>query len=111
MRTRSKIAAVALVGAAGIATAGAAGAGSDDADGKVTGPAAEAAADAALAATDGGTVDAVERDDEANGAIWEVEVTKPDGAMVEVSLDADNRIVAIEQGDSEAEGGSKTDGD
>jgi len=38
---------------------------------------------AALAVTDGGTANAVERDGE-NGATWEVEVTKPDGDTVDV---------------------------
>ena len=52
----------------------------------------------------GGTANSVERDGE-NGATWEVEVTKPDGATVDVRLDEDYGLVVIEgdsdQGESE----------
>jgi anti-sigma factor RsiW len=82
-------------GAAGIANA----VGGDDGDASVTGPQAARAKQAALAVTGGGTANAVERDSE-NGATWEVEVTKPDGATVDVRLDAGYRLVVVE-GDSE----------
>ena len=62
---------------------------------------AERASEAALAATDGGTVNEVERDDE-DGATWEVEVTRPDGTTVDVRLDEDYAVVVIED-DSERE--------
>lgn len=54
---------------------------------------------AALEATGGGTANSVETDDE-NGATYEVEVTKPDGATVDVRLDEEFAVVVIE-GDSE----------
>lgn len=73
-------------------------AGGDD-EGTVTGAQAERAVKAALSATDGGTANSVERDDE-NGAVWEVEVTKPDGSTVDVRLDAAYHVVVIE-GDEE----------
>jgi hypothetical protein len=74
-------------------------AGSGD-DSSVSGPNADKAKAAALAHLGGGTANAVERDDE-NGATWEVEVTKPDGATVDVRLDDAYQVVVIE-GDSEA---------
>ena len=74
-------------------------AGSNDSEGGVTGPQAERAVRAALAATGGGTATAVERDDEA-GATWEVEVARPDGGVVDVRLDAGYRLIVID-GDRE----------
>jgi uncharacterized membrane protein YkoI len=65
----------------------------------VTGPQADEATSAALAAMHGGTANSVERDSE-NGATWEVEVTK-DGRTVDVRLDEKYDVVVIE-GDSEA---------
>jgi Peptidase propeptide and YPEB domain len=65
------------------------------------------ASEAALEATDGGTVNEVELDDE-NGATWEVEVTKPDGTTVDVRLDESYVVVVIE-GDSEDEPGDTDD--
>ncbi len=63
---------------------------------------ADDASAAALEATDGGTVNAVERDSE-NGATWEVEVTKTDGTTVDVRLDESYAVVVIE-GDTEDAG-------
>jgi uncharacterized membrane protein YkoI len=60
---------------------------------------ADAATRAALEATGGGTANSVETDSE-NGATYEVEVTKPDGATVDVRLDDKYSVVVIE-GDSE----------
>ena len=54
---------------------------------------------AALDATAGGEANSVERDTE-NGATWEVDVTRPDGATVDVRLDEQYDVVVIE-GDSE----------
>lgn len=102
-RTRKIIVGAAALGAAlggaGIAGAMSGGGDDDDGDTTVTGPEADAATTAALEATGGGTANAVERDDEA-GAVWEVEVTKPDGTTVDVRLDADYAVVVIE-GDEE----------
>ena len=86
----------AVVGIGGAAYAVAA----DDDEASVTGPGAEAAIEAALAATNGGRANSVELDSE-DGATWEVEVTKPDGATVDVRLDEAYGVVVIE-GDSEA---------
>jgi catalase (peroxidase I) len=70
---------------------------------------ADQASAAALEATDGGTVNEVELDDE-NGATWEVEVTKPDGTTVDVRLDESYAVVVIE-GDSEEEPGDSDSDD
>ena len=60
---------------------------------------ADDATKAAIDATGGGTANSVERDTE-NGATWEVEVTQPDGATVDVRLDENYDVVVIE-GDAE----------
>jgi len=86
--------AVAAVSLAGGAVA-VAGGGSTDQEGSVTGAQADRAVAAALATTGGGTANAVERDSE-NGAVWEVEVTQPDGATVDVRLDGNLKVVVIE---------------
>jgi hypothetical protein len=86
--------AVLAVGGVAMATGG------EDGEGHVTGPEADAATSAALAATKGGTANAVERDSE-NGATWEVEVTRNDGKTVDVRLDENYALVVIE-GDSES---------
>ena len=105
MRKRVVIAAagtaVVLAGAAGgvaVATSG------DDgpASHQYTQKQADAATKAALEATGGGTANSVETDNE-NGATYEVEVTKPDGATVDVRLDENYQVVVIE-GDSEDSG-------
>lgn len=68
-------------------------------DESVSGPQANRAKEAALEATKGGEVNAVERDGE-NGATWEVEVTKTDGQTVDVRLDQAYQPIVVE-GDSE----------
>ena len=73
---------------------------SSDSEGGVTGRQADRAIQAALEATGGGTANAVERDPE-NGAYWEVEISTPDGRVVDVRLSRDYSVVVIE-GDSEA---------
>jgi uncharacterized membrane protein YkoI len=92
-----------ITGAAAIAVAaGAAGvavAGGDDGERQATGAGAEQAKAAALELVPGGHADAVERDGE-KGATWEIEVRRPDGATVDVRLDADLQKVAIDE-DSE----------
>ena len=94
-----------LAGAAAVVVAATAGgvavATDDDGDVHVTGPEADRATEAALEATDGGTANSVERDNE-NGATWEVEVTREDGTTVDVRLDEDYEVVVVE-GDSEDE--------
>ena len=97
------------VGAAVLAVAAGGGAyayagGSDD-EGNATGPAANKARAAALAHLGGGEVNAVERDNE-KGATWEVEVTRTDGSTVDVRLDADYGVIAVDRDheDSGADG-------
>jgi hypothetical protein len=96
--TIAAVAAVGVVLALGAAAWAVAGGGDDEGPG-ATGPAADRAKAAALAVTGGGTANEVERDSE-GGATWEVEVTKPNGATVEVLLDANYKLVSA-QGDSE----------
>lgn len=100
MRNRTALTAAGLAVAAAVAMGGAALASSDDGEAHVSGPQADRATAAALAATHGGTANSVERDSE-NGATWEVEVTRTDGDTVDVRLDQDYGVVVIE-GDSEA---------
>ncbi|MDQ3644375.1 MAG: PepSY domain-containing protein [Actinomycetota bacterium] len=64
-------------------------------DESVTGPGADEAKAAALKVTGGGTANSVERDGE-NGAVWEVEVTNPDGDTVDVRLDEGYDVVVVE---------------
>ena len=92
---------VLAVGAGGVAVA----TGGDDgpASHQYTQQQADAATKAALEATGGGTANSVETDSE-NGAMYEVEVTKPDGATVDVRLDENYDVVVIE-GDGEDSGG------
>ena len=97
---------VLAVGAGGVAVA----TGGDDgpASHQFTQQQADAATKAALEATGGGTANSVETDSE-NGATYEVEVTKPDGATVDVRLDENYDVVVIE-GDSEDSGGEHRQG-
>lgn len=105
MRKRVVVAAagagvVVAVAAGGIAVAS----GGDDgpASHQYTQKQGDAATRAALEATGGGKANSVETDNE-NGATYEVEVTKPDGATVDVRLDESYHVVVIE-GDSEDSG-------
>ena len=63
---------------------------------QVTGPDAEKAKSAALAAVGGRTVTEVERDDGNGPGIFEVEVESDDGSKVEVHLDRDLNVVVWE---------------
>jgi hypothetical protein len=86
------------VSAAAVVVAGGAAAfagGSDDDGPTPTGPQADRAIEAGLAATGGGHANSLERDGE-DGATWEVEITKPDGVTVDVRLDAQYTVVVIE---------------
>jgi hypothetical protein len=109
---RKKLAIGLAAGAVATALAGGtsvfAAAGTDDGDVTVTGPEADRAIAAALAATGGGRANAVERDSE-NGATWEVEVTKPDGTTVDVRLDNSLSVVVIEGDNDAAEGTHSVD--
>ena len=103
--SRKKLTAAAAGVAAALALCGASvvQAGGDDGEQPATGPQADKAKAAALKITNGGTVNAVERDGE-KGATWEVEITRPDGSTVDVRLGARYELVAVD-GDSEDEGG------
>jgi outer membrane lipoprotein SlyB len=74
---------------------------------QVTGPEAEKAKSAAIAAVGGGTVTEVERDDGNGTGAFEVEVTRDDGSQLEVHLDGDYNVVgqeADEDGPSDKDG-------
>jgi uncharacterized membrane protein YkoI len=81
---------VALLGA-GIAYAN-----GGDSEEQLTGPEAEKAKSAAIAAVGGGTVTEVERDDGNGTGAFEVEVTREDGSQLEVHLDGDYNVVGQE---------------
>jgi hypothetical protein len=94
---------IATVGVVATLAAGAVGAAaafggsdeSDDADARATGPAADRAAAVALARFPGDRVTAVERDSD-GAAAWEVEVTRSDGAHVDVGVDSGFRVVEVD---------------
>lgn len=98
-RTPLLVAAAPSAGLVAIGGAAAASSGANDEGPTVTGPSADQATAAALAATGRGTANSVERDDE-DGATWEVEVTRLDGQTVDVRLDDRLKVVVIED-DSE----------
>ena len=101
VRTLVIAAAVAIVvalGGAGIAYANGGGADSEE---SLTGPDAQKAKSAAIAAVGGGTITELERDDGddgygTSGGVYEVEVTREDGTQVEVHLDGDYDVVGQE---------------
>jgi uncharacterized membrane protein YkoI len=93
-RTLVIAAAVAMLvtlGGAGIAYAA-----GGDSEEQLTGPDAEKAKSAAIAAVGGGTVSEVERDDGNGTGVFEVEVKREDGSQVEVHLDGDLKVVGQE---------------
>jgi hypothetical protein len=99
MRTRRIVlgaaAALALAaGGVGVAQA----VGGDDSDERVSGPDAERAGRAAVAAVGGGRAIEVERADEGDSG-WEVEVRTAGGSVTEVNLDDGFRAVRQEPGD------------
>jgi hypothetical protein len=83
-------AAIALVTIAGAGVAAASGGGGESSQ-PITGPARTRAEAVALAATGGGKVTGTEISDEESR--YEVEVTKPDGAVVDVQLDRGFHVV------------------
>lgn len=93
------IATIGAVAVAGAVTGGAIAFASNDSEGGVSGPQADRVLQVALQATGGGTASAVERDGE-NGGVWEVEVRKPDGAIVDVRPDENYSVLMVE-GDNE----------
>ena len=97
LRTLVIAAAVAMLvalGGAGIAYAN----GGDSGE-QVTGPDAQKAKSAAIAAVGGGTVTEVERDDGNGTGAFEVEVTREDGSQLEVHLDGDYNVVGQQADD------------
>jgi uncharacterized membrane protein YkoI len=105
VRTLLIAAAVAMLlalGAAGIAYAN-----GGDSEEQLTGPEAEKAKSAAIAAVGGGTVTEVEPDDGNGTGAFEVEVTREDGSQLEVHLDGDYNVVgflADEDGPNDKDG-------
>jgi uncharacterized membrane protein YkoI len=82
---------VLALGGAGIAYAN-----GGDSEEQVTGPDAEKAKSAAIAAVGGGTVTEAERDDGYGSGAFEVEVKRDDGSQVEVHLDRELNVVGQE---------------
>jgi uncharacterized membrane protein YkoI len=90
------------LGGAGIAYAN-----GGDSEEQVTGPKADEAKNAAIAAVGGGTVSEVERDDGNGTGAFEVEVTRNDGSQLEVHLDRGYNVVgqqADEDGPNDKDG-------
>ena len=109
VRTLVIAAAVAILlalGAAGIAYAN-----GGDSEEQVTGPEAQKAKSAAIAAVGGGSVTEVERDDANGSGAFEVEVARQDGSsQVEVHLDGDYSVVgrqADEDGPNDNDGANE----
>ena len=107
--TRKQIAvggAVLALSAGGVGVAVAGGGGEEAAE-QVSGPAADKARAAALAEHPG-TANAVERDSE-NGGTWEVEITGTDGRTVDVRLDENYDVIAVEGDGEENESGGENE--
>ena len=94
------VAAIVALALGGAAIAGAFGGGGGS---SLSGKEAVTAKQAALRATGGGTANAVERDSE-TGATYEVEVTKRDGAIVDVRLDGSFNVVKVDTDVETADG-------
>jgi hypothetical protein len=110
MKNRTRLILAGLVALVALAVGGAAiagGVGPFGDDAQLKGPNADKASAAALRITGGGKVNAVERDSE-KGAVYEVEVTRPDGKTVDVRLNGSFGKVAVD-GDTE-EGGAEDGG-
>jgi uncharacterized membrane protein YkoI len=109
MRKRTKLAIPTGVAVAGLAVGGIAVAQSGDEMepglDALTAQERRSAERAALDATGGGTVNAVERDSE-DGATFEVEIARTDGTTVDVRLDESYDVVVIE-GDREDPSGDE----
>ncbi len=96
------VATLVVLGGAGLAYAN-----GGDSEEQLTGPDAEKAKSAALAAVGGGPVTEVERDDGIGTGAFEVEVERDDGSQVEVHLDSELNVVGQEADD---DGPSDQDG-
>ena len=96
------VAMLVALGGAGIAYAN-----GGDSEEQLTGPDAQKAKSAAIAAVGGGTVTEVERDDGNGTGAFEVEVTREDGSQLEVHLDGDYNVVGQE---ADEDGPNDTDG-
>jgi len=84
-----------LAGLAALALGGAALAGASSGNDNLSGSTFDRASKAALAKTGGGKVTGSERDTE-HGATYEIEVTKADGSQVDVRLDDQFKVVAVD---------------
>ena len=105
VRTLVIAAAVAMLLA--LSGAGIAYANGGDSEEQLSGPEAQKAKSAAIAAVGGGTVSEVERDDGNGTGAFEVEVTREDGSQLEVHLDSDYDVVgqqADEDGPNDKDG-------
>ena len=90
---RTLVIAVAVAMLVALGGTGIAYANGGDSGEQVTGPDAQKAKSAAIAAVGGGTVTEVERDDGDGTGVFEVEVKREDGSQVEVHLDGDLNVV------------------
>ena len=96
------VAMLVALGGAGIAYAN-----GGDSEEQLTGPEAQKAKSAAIAAVGGGTVTEVERDDGNGTGAFEVEVARDDGSQLEVHLDGGYDVVgqqADEDGPNDHDG-------
>ena len=107
INVRTLVIAVAVAMLVALGGAGIAYANGGDSGEQVTGPDAQKAKSAAIAAVGGGTVTEVERDDGDGTGAFEVEVKRADGTQVEVHLDGDLNVVgqqADEDGPDDEDG-------
>ncbi len=107
INVRTLVIAVAVAMLVALGGAGIAYANGGDSGEQVTGPDAQKAKSAAIAAVGGGTVTEVERDDGDGTGGFEVEVKRDDGSQVEVHLDGDLNVVgqeADEDGPNDSDG-------
>jgi hypothetical protein len=110
INVRTLVIAAALTMLLALGGAGIAYANGGDFEEQLTGPEAEKAKSAAIAAVGGGTLTEVERDDGDDGfgtGVFEVEVKREDGSQVEVHLDGDYNVVgqeADEDGPNDSDG-------
>jgi hypothetical protein len=100
-------AATLVLAAGGVGIAQAVGGDSDE---QATGPEAERAKQAAVEAIGGDRATGVERGDDGRAA-WEVEVIRPDGSEVEVTLTGDLKQVGTETEDDGGESESEAEDD
>jgi uncharacterized membrane protein YkoI len=111
MNVRTLVIAAAVAMLLALSGAGIAYANAGDSEEQVTGPDAQKAKSAAIAAVGGGTITELERDDGDDGygtsGVYEVEVTREDGSQLEVHLDGDYNVVGQE---ADEDGSNDEDG-